>query len=123
MNSWTEASVESSLESSTVRFVDTNCFRLKTRALIVLDCSYGVVPANPTSRVYKSYELALNGLSTSCINRKPSSASYLIFRLEQLTEVMSSMTIDLTNSSILFRTSSAGFDLNYCIATMNALIR
>ena len=123
MNSWTDASFERSWESSIELFVTTSFFRLKTRALIVLDCSYGVVPANPTSKVYKSYELALNGFSTSCIKTKPSSASNLIFRLEQLTELISSITMDLTNSNILFKTSSAGFILNCCIATMNALIK
>jgi len=54
MNSYTGTSVESNLESSNVLFVTINYFKLYTKALIVLDCNCGVVPARPTSSVCKS---------------------------------------------------------------------
>ena len=85
-----------------------NFLILNTKALIVLDWIYGLVPASPTSIVCKSCEQALKGLKISFICENPSSANFLIFIFELLMAEMSSITIYLNRSRIGPRTYSAG---------------
>lgn len=123
MNSYTFVSDDTNKLSSRFLRVTINFLILNTKALIVLDWIYGLVPASPTSIVCKSWEQALKGLRISFICENPSSANFLIFIFELLMAEMSSITIYLNRSRIGPRTYSAGWSLNLVAAFRKALIK